>query len=460
MYTLGIDIGSSFIKAAVFCLDTAQCVFRRSFPSFPRKDSPNPLIFEISAGDIVDTVRSLIDEAAAHYPIEMVLFSTQMHGFVYSTPGHEDVYVSWQDSRCADLMPGQQQTYLQKLRLLLTSEDMRPCGVDLKPSLGLCNLYALLNSDSSILQNGDLFTLGSYIISRLGGQNICHITNAAPLGLVDVKNHCWNQDILVKAGLTGIHLPKLAQSDFEYCGSYSTNGFTVKLLPDYGDQQVSILGAMAAPGNAVINIATACQVSYNTDAFSPGEYEIRPYFQNTYINTISNMPGGRNLAVITDFLIHCANVLCGQTLSTADVWSALQQQWEVAPSDINVDTLFWPTASKLDGGGISGIKPGNFTLNALLTASYTDMAEIYAQNLPPICGGKLPDGLTFSGGVSWKNEALLETVSHHTGLPYSKSAMPDEAVAGMYRLSLLATGRISSLSQNPKNTLQWIQEEP
>lgn len=50
------------------------------------------------------------------------------------------------------------------------------------------------------------------------------------------------------------------------------NGRTVSVYPDYGDQQIAVLGSMPEPGDGLINIATAGQVSMVSDVFEPGEY--------------------------------------------------------------------------------------------------------------------------------------------------------------------------------------------
>ncbi len=452
MNTIGVDIGSSFLKSAVFSLEEGRILFGRSVPSFPRRENPNPNCFEIPAEEIFCTVKELIDEAAAKAPLDGILFSTQMHGFVYHTAGREDVYISWQDSRCLDALPSGKSA-LDTLKDQLPEEIMKPCGVPLKPSLGLCNLYAFLYGENPPPADGELFTLGSYLIWRLGGHNRCHITNAAPLGLVDIKQGRYCREILHLAGLTQISLPEIVPEDFTCCGTYQTHGQTIPLFPDYGDQQVCILGSMAPKGDGVVNIATASQVSCNTAEFVPGDYEVRPFFEHTYLNTVSNMPGGRNLAVLIDFYRECAKQLCGQEVSIKDAWAALQNGAGAKADGLLVDSLFYPTETKFDGGSISNITPDNFTPSGVLAAAYENMASVYAEHLPRVCGGKMPQALTFLGGVSYQNEELLKVIARHTGLSYRRPAIKNEAMGGLYRLSLAALGLIKTLQDGPENIL-------
>lgn len=452
MNYIGIDIGSTFLKVVILSTESRSPLYYSSFPACPRQENPNPNIFEFSAVKLLEKIKEIIEQAALTYPIEGILLSTQMHGFVYKVPNREDMYISWQDNRCLDTLPGSSISALDQLKKIISPEELTSNGILLKPSLGLCNLYALLNGKNPPSNDGELFTLGSYIIHGLGGNNICHLTNAGPLGIADVKNHCWNRQIIEKAGLQNITLPQIAKTDFEVCGYCNAGNQLIKLYPDYGDQQVCILGSMAQHGDVVINIATASQISYNTSEFNPGKYEIRPYFENTYINTISNMPGGRNLAVIVNFLKDTAKKLCGVELSTSEVWSALQNNY-IPQEGLSVDTLFYPTGEKIDGGSISSIKPDNFTVNSLFTAAYENMACEYISHIPLIMGSEKPLRLMFSGGVSWKNDTLLQTVSERANMPYVKSIIPDEAFSGLYRLALACSGSIKNLQDEPNNTL-------
>jgi len=450
MYTLGIDLGSSYLKAAVFSLESRTVVYSGTMPAFRRRQNRYPELFEISAEEIFQTVKELADNLACRYPLSRILLSTQMHGFVYRTPGLEDVYVSWQDARSTLPLFNEGRNAIDRLGELLSRDDLLELGVPLKPSLGICNLYAMLYGMRNVPEDGELFTLGSYIIWRLTGRNICHITNAAPLGIVDVKNHCFHSRVLQKAGLEHIKLPELAQSDFEICGVYPHANGDITVLPDYGDQKVSVLGSMVKKGEVVLNMATAGQVCHLTDRFLPGPYEIRPYFANEYLYTISNMPSGRNLDVLILFIQNCLEVVTGGQVSESDVWKRINESFHYVNTDLRVDSLFYPTQTQFSGGSISGIKPQNLSLMSLLSATYDNMAEIYAGHVAGLMGGKYPKELVFSGGVSWKNDALVRIIAAKIGLPYRKSASVNEVLSGMLRLSMVSCGQISSIWDQPE----------
>ena len=453
-FTLGIDIGSTFMKAAVFSSQREELLWTASLPAVERRPGTGRLHFEIDADKIFETIRSLISQALKHYPCNALLFSTQMHGFVYHTDSRKDTYISWQDARCLEQMPGKSYSYLEYLQKLIPEETLRDCGVPLKPSLGLCNLFTLLAEDTSCPRSGELFTLGSWLNHKLGGTNTCHITNAAPLGLANVRTRNWNRELIGLLGFDDIRLPVIAASDFEICGEGRLDGNSFLLYPDYGDQQVSVLGAMPGRKNAIINIATASQISLISSSFVPGNYESRPYFENRYLNTISNMPGGRNFAVLTNFLKECALVLCGRKLSTEDIWNALQDVYCPEGKGLEADILFYPTEHKADGGALKGILPDNLSVNGLFTAAYKNTADILEQALKKLAGQNvLPDQITFLGGVSWKNPALIKEIAVHLHMKYTKSVIPDEAFNGLYRLSLRVCGEISNLEDDRERHL-------
>lgn len=456
MVYLGIDIGSSFIKAAAFEMETCRSILHHTFPSSKRLDNPDPKKYELDAQALVDTVREIIHQVMEKTGrIDGIILSTQMHGFVLHRPGLPDRYVSWQDSRCTGPMADGGKSWMEFLKEKISPERMQSCGVYIKPSLGLCNLYALLQGEHAGRACGELFTLGSYVISRLTGRNVCHLSNAAPLGLANVRTRAWDTDLQEQLGFSQIQLPEIAASDFQICGTYRCGGREIPVYPDYGDQQTAILGCLAEPEDTVVNVATASQISTFSKVFEPGDYEIRPYFEHRYINTISNMPGGRNLDVLVRFVQECASRVSGSEVSVRQVWEAIQKDFEQNSRGLCVDLGFYDTPDNMEGGRISHIRPENFGLIPLFSAAFTHMAHTYGKSIQTLSHGRAPGGkLVFSGGVSWKTPELLKVVGDYTGLPYRLSSIPDEAFSGLFRIALVCSGLCSSLSEHPKMILQ------
>ena len=448
MKYIGIDIGSSFVKAVLLDLDERRMVSSVKSPAPQKIRYEDPLLFEVPAGEYVKTVKGLVDGFTGQYSdTEGLIISTQMHGFVYHAEGFEDRYVSWQDERCMEKMPGQNLSWLEWMQSWISPEEMEEHGVYLKPSLGVCNLCVMLEQNPDMPRNGEFFTIGSYVIHALTGNNICHISNAAPAGLADVRHHRWSRKMTTRMNLGDMTLPRLVESDYEVCGTFESNGCMLKVHPDYGDMQVSALGSDIGVGDALVNIATGAQVIRCADRFETGKYEIRPFFGDRYLYTISNMPAGRNLNVLVDFIAECAGALTGSEPDPQLVWRYVHAHQGQPDERLDVRTSFYINPYFPDGGVISGITHTNLHMETLFPAAFRDMAETYWRFIGDF--GENRDWvkrIVMSGGVSWKTPEIRENLEKVSGRMCVLSPIEDEALAGMFRLAMVCSGKAVSLS--------------
>lgn len=449
MKYIGIDLGSSFIKAVLMDFNAQRLIAHDKTVSPGKRKHRNPNYFEIPARALANTVRSLIDRYTEEYDdVEGVVISTQMHGFVYSVPEQEDMYISWQDMRCMDKMPGKDISYLKWMEENTPPSLMNDNGVYIKPSLGVCNLYTLLDENPDMPRDGTLYTLGSYVIHALTGNNVCHITNAAPLGLADVAHHCWDGNMLRRMKLTEIKLPRLAEDDYEICGEYVSGGCRLKIHPDYGDMQVAILGSHIGTGDVVVNIATGAQVIRYDKNFRPGNYEIRPYFENSYLNTISNMPSGRNLDVLIRFICEIAEQATGERPDEQFIWKKVHEEELKEDEDLRVNTAFYKNPHFRSGGAIEGITQNNLHLSTIFYAAFEDMARTYWHYIQEF--GEDTQSIRriiCAGGVNWKTPEIRMMLRRVSGKECLLSPMADEALSGMYRLGLMCGGKCKNLEE-------------
>lgn len=461
MKYIGIDLGSSFIKAVLMDLDGRRLIAHDKSVSPKRREHPNPDYFEIPARELVGTVQTLIDRYTGEYDdVEGVVISTQMHGFIYSVPEQEDIYISWQDMRCMDKMPDRDITYLKWLEEKIPPSLMDNNGVYIKPSLGVCNLYTLLDENPDMRRDGTLYTLGSYVVHALTGNNVCHITNAAPLGLADVANHCWDESMLERLNLTQVRLPRLAEDDYEICGEYSSGGCRLKIHPDYGDMQVAILGSSIGTGDVVVNIATGAQVIRYDKDFRPGNYEIRPYFENSYLYTISNMPSGRNLDVLIRFMCEIVEQATGERPDEQSIWKKVHEGELREDEDLRVNTAFYKNPHFCNGGAIQGITQNNLHLSTIFYAAFEDMARTYWHYIQEFGeDAERIRRIICAGGVNWKTPQIRIMLEHVSGKKCFLSPMADEALSGMYQLGLVCSGKCEDLKECAKYPLIADEEE-
>lgn len=438
MYTLAIDLGSSYMKYAVIAQKDQSIVTSKTMSEYRRVPSAEPAHFALDLTALSQQILEIIHGVAKEYTLTKLFFSTQMHGYVYETANKTPVYVSWQDSRCTLPLFPENKSALDILKNRISPEQMQHCGVYFKPSMGFCNLYAALYGEKSEALGGTLYTLGSYLIHMLTGRNMTHPTNAAPLGFFHLTALEFDRILLAQADLAHINLPEIAENDFTICGYYTCNGQNIAVFPDYGDQQVSLLGAGAEEDDIVFNLATAGQLCFVTKDLVSGPYEIRPYFHNLYLYTISNLPSGRNLQVLISFFQSLCTTLTGQHVAMDEIWSKIQTL-SLSPSTLTVNTHFYPTTEgNTDGGAITHITPENLTLEHLMHGTYEDMIATYLAHFAVITAHHTPKGLILSGGVSQKNTYLAQNIAARVGLPRKQSTM-NEVFAGFSILSDLSS---------------------
>src|SRR5699024_8326194 len=339
----------------------------------------------------------------------------------------------------------------------LTQTDLKKTGIHIKPSLGLCNLYQLLYKEEDE-EVTEIFTLGSYIINCLTGNNICHITNAAALGLTDIIEKDWDKKLIDRLGFNKLTFPVIAKSDFEVCGLYQINNQTIKVYPDYGDQQTSILGRLVNYDDVVLNIATASQVSKITKNYKRRVYETRPYFSNTFINTVSNLPSGRNIDVFIEFILDTIKKTTEVEIPYELVWENIKKNYQPKMKhSLEFEMDFFNHIEESEKGYIKNINQGNFTFNNLISAAFMNMAKKYDEAINILIDKESTiRKMVCSGGVSWNVPQLLDVVSEITGYEYCFSQIPDEIFLGFYRIALICEGICNDLDSSNQKALKML----
>jgi sugar (pentulose or hexulose) kinase len=273
---LGIDLGSSFIKAAVLDLDEGFILASSSCPA-PDFISTRGFEREIPVDELAGKTGSLIAQALSQYRLEGIVFSVQMHGFELRVPqgGAVTAYVSWQDMRAFGL-EGRPDT-ASCIREAAGDGLLKRNGVLLNNSHSLCPLYSFMNEKKPPLPLA-FAMVGDAVIRRLTGKVVpIHPTEAASSALYDLKARDWNQELLRILSLEGIELPPVSETR-EPVAFYRAGNREIPLYLPVGDQQAAVLGCEAGEGDVVLNIGTGGQICYVDKELSLGDYETRPFF--------------------------------------------------------------------------------------------------------------------------------------------------------------------------------------
>jgi sugar (pentulose or hexulose) kinase len=389
---LALDLGSSYTKC--FVLEDGKCLENVQHPAAPVLQTI-PTRFEVDAQAYYENVLSLLHDMCS-LSTQGILLSTQMHGFVLTDERFHPItpYVSWQDRACTEISPAGEswrETLLKQLNLSAFADS----GVPLKESLALCNLFARMKTGLSIPDGTRLCTLGGYIIGRLTGRHVCHISNAGPLGLMDMKRGRWNESVITSAGMERLKLPELLTS-LDPCGEAVLLGRRMALYPDIGDQQVCTLGASIEPETGLhVNIGTAGLIGTVCEKWRDGSFENRTWFlPGHYLRTVSGLPGGRDIQKVEAFLAR------RDGLEEAVAWERMCAARCDAPPPIR-----WDMA---DTEATLAALPARYTLEETACSFYREMAVRYA-----LAANGMMDAVTsirFSGGCALKNPALRRAI--------------------------------------------------
>ena len=245
-----VDIGSTFVKYAVFDSDIDKYILSEKLP-FPLPCSEEPFIVDRCQ---IETVVKAVMAIAKENDCTRVFISVQMHGFLLRyKSGEISDYFSWRSSG-ADLESE------ELLRI-----DFSKRGTRLKSNLPIAKLY----KNKEELGGAEYFTLGSYVTYLLTGNNATHKTDACASGFYSVDGMPDGKTI------PGIILPKFMK-EVESCGTYCG----MQIYAPVGDHASSVYGSGIDEDTYLLNVGTTSQIAFVGEGSAPSDtWEMRPYFE-------------------------------------------------------------------------------------------------------------------------------------------------------------------------------------
>jgi sugar (pentulose or hexulose) kinase len=446
MRFLAIDLGSSFIKGAVLDLDTLSYahVCRRPFPA-PVPNLP-PLRYEVDPRQVVAATHQLLDELARHAPgCAGVVLCSQMHGLVLVDSRGEPASnaITWRDQRALEPHHSGDGTLFDQLERRIGEHDRWRLGNELRPGLPIGALFWL----AELGQLDDRLIpapLPAFVLAQLcGTQPVTELTIAAAHGALDLAAHDWHYSLLERLGLGRLRWPAI-QDIRQPAGDLKLAGQSLPCYPAVGDQQCALLGAALASGELSLNIGTGSQVSMIRPLLAVGDYQMRPFFDGGWLNTITHIPAGRSLELLVSLLCELA---VGQHVSLPEPWEYIARTVEATPAtDLEVDLAFFASALG-DHGAITNIRERNLTVGHLFRAAFERMAATYVA-----CAARLaPTGdwerLVFSGGLAQNIPILRQIVIQQFNAGYRVCATPEDTLQGLLALALVCAGKTESLAE-------------
>ena len=371
MYSIGIDIGTTSVSGIIHNITTGEIIKSITVPNdsfletaFPwaKLQDPNRLL-ELAKG-VLDELLGLEKQVVA------IGVTGQMHGIVYLDRKGNPVsdLVIWQDGR-GDLQYKDDMTYAEFIK----SET----GYNVATGYGgVTFFYDSVNG--LVPEDADVFcTIHDLVAMNLAGlkRPVTHPSDAASLGLFDLKNGRFDKDAIEKLGLKVFMFPEVS-GDTAVLGKYRDIPVSVAI----GDNQASFLGSVSNMNESfLINVGTGSQVSVFTKSVPDNDsVDCRPLVDGGYILAGSSLCGGRAYAILEKLFREIASAVTGTEIKSAyPMMDAITENFD--GGDLLVNTQFSGTRENPEiRGSITNINTENLTAAALCDGFMYGMAnELY-----------------------------------------------------------------------------------
>ncbi|WP_197080958.1 sedoheptulokinase [Gordoniibacillus kamchatkensis] len=437
---IGIDIGTTSICGAAYEVTAKRLLQAVTLPnrSGQAEHGQDP-------ASIYGTVETILRQLLARYPKAAGIGVTgQMHGIVYVDRHGQAVspLYTWQDRK--GLLPaGEHETIAERMA--------RITGYELSTGFGLVTHAALTSQGKLPADAVKLCTIADYIAMRIvrGSAPIIEASNAASIGIFDVRQGRFDEAALAAAGISADYLPAVRPS-------VAPAGHTSEGIPVFnalGDNQASVLGSVKELRTSLLlNIGTGGQLSAYSDRYTAAEgLETRPFPGGGVLLVGASLAGGKSYAMLERLFRSVVDVFSdGRERETSasgrELYGRMEQLLDRLPpagDKLTVRTQFYGTRSEPGAkGAIEGIGPDNLTPEHLTEAFLAGMAdELYRYyELLPL---ELRSGfatVTGSGNGLRHNKHLRRICAERFGMPIVLSAVREEASVGAALHAAVALG--------------------
>lgn len=444
---IGVDLGTTFLKGAVLDLDRCGVSSVRRAPMPGPVAGLPPTRYELDPAAVTQAVRTLIAELLADAPDAAgLLLSSQMHGVVLTDEQGRarSTMITWKDQRALEPSDRGTGTVFDEICRLVSAEQQAEIGGELRVGVPITTLYHL-RQQNRLPPDSYPASVPDFVLASLCGvAPTTEPTNAAAHGLYFLASCDWHRGVIARLGLDSLRWPRIRPFG-EQVGAAAIDGRTLRCFTPVGDQQCALVGAGLGLGELSLNIATGSQASLLSTSLPRGEFQVRPYFDGRWLRTIVQIPAGRSLGLLVDFLSEIARSAGG---NAPDPWAYIGQAVEpVLETDLEVDLGFFGSLTG-DGGRIAHVHEGNLTVGHVFAAAFRWMANQYAQAARRLSSSREWDRVTFSGGLAQKSVRLRRETLAQLGNPPSRLCSNEEdTLEGLLALALVCAGRAATVEQ-------------
>lgn len=356
MNLLLMDFGASRIKSVIY--DSNQSEHINMF------STDGPALYDIHKVRLSffhDTLQKHIDfhnEFIEH--IDAIYMCTEMHGYALIEEGNnlvDNYYHSWRSHESINVKN-------QETTLFPTNNFLSTTGMSSRPGLPVFSL----SKHENINKKATFKTLPEIIIDLNGKSNgKTSLSIAAATGLYDLNKKCWIEQFRL---YSNIKFPDVITKLNESYGHIMLGKNKIPVYACIGDLQSCILSIEMKPYDININLGTGSQVSIISDDNKGLLPEIRPLYDDKVFSTITHIPCGRALNLLS------------KVLDDKNEWF-----WETfySPSDnknsdkVEIDLNIFPGSYKYNNGGcIAKINEQNFDKKILVDNIKFSLVEQYS----------------------------------------------------------------------------------
>ncbi len=443
---IGLDLGTSTVTGVLFDAERAAVPGVASRRNDSRLAAEPPSRAEQDPGRVLILALEVVKElAATGLPVDGIGLTGQMHGLMCVDAAGEPLtpFISWQDQRTAEPLPGGGTT-LDRVRALAGDLPWRENGCRIEHGYGAATLFWLAESRALPAGTRWVCTLPGWLAAKLTGRPpVTDPSLACSWGIYNVPKGDWNEALVHRLGLdrrlfpavwpSGERLGELAPAAAQQVGLPQG----VPVFNALGDHQASFLASVAEPATSVlVNLGTGGQVAWLVREFvePTDQIETRPFLDKGYLRVGSSLCGGEAYAWLNRTVRRwLAEFGCQVDEETA--YSRLNAVAEDASTTagLHVQTTFLGVRGrpKPKGGAIEGITLDNLTLGALAKATLLGIAdelyELYRGHTEEAARHRV---LVASGNAVQKNPMLREVLEQRFGLPVEPAHWPEPAAVG------------------------------
>jgi xylulokinase len=295
-YTLGIDLGTSGVKAGLLDLSTLMLEFvsMREYEDSPEQ---NPVVLW---DQTIQAVKESIRLLGGRGQVSSIGLSGQMHGAVLYDSRDQllSPLINWKDQKWS---PGY---IVEEIKRAMGALPYDELGTAISGGYSAAILFGIKQTAPELFLRIAHFVLPTdFLRGKLLGKNsyATDPTNAFGTGLFNTRLSCWHTELIRKLQLSMKIFPEIHPSSQaagtlsdQVAGLVGMDG-KIPVIFGGGDNQMSMLGSgLAGPASPIlINIGTAAQISRVMARFErfPGT-DTRSFFNNAYAVAGVSLGGG------------------------------------------------------------------------------------------------------------------------------------------------------------------------